>query len=209
MRTLIFSALLAFGSLMTHSAMADSLVAGKHYNVLANPVTTSQADKIEVVALFGYSCPYCYQLDPTLNEWKKDLPEDVSFVKMPAMFGGVWNLHGQMFYTLQALKADDSVHDAVFKAMHQQNRRLASLPEITAFVGTLGFDKDSFVKAWNSFGVKSQMERAKRQAIAFQVSGVPTLVVNGKYRFDIGMAGGLRETAEVADQLIAKERNAQ
>lgn len=209
MRTLIFSALLAFGSLMTHSAMADSLVAGKHYNVLANPVTTSQADKIEVVALFGYSCPYCYQLEPTLNEWKKDLPEDVSFVKMPAMFGGVWNLHGQMFYTLQALKADDSIHEAIFKGMHEQNRRLASLPEITAFVGNLGIDKDSFVKAWNSFGVKSQMERAKRQAIAFQVSGVPTLVVNGKYRFDIGMAGGLRETAEVADQLIAKERNAQ
>ncbi len=53
------------------------------------------------------------------------------------------------------------------------------------------------------------MEKAKRQAIAYQISGVPALVVNGKYRFDIGMAGGLRETTQVADLLIAKERTAQ
>lgn len=206
MRTLLFSALLALGSLTSQAAMADSLVAGQHYTVLANPATTTQADKIEVVALFGYSCPYCYQLEPTLNEWKKDLPDDVSFVRMPAMFGGIWNLHGQMFYTLQALKADDSIHDAIFKGMHEQKRRLASLPEITTFVSSLGIDKADFEKAWNSFGVKSQMERAKKQAVAYQVSGVPTLVINGKYRYDIGMAGGLRETAEVGNLLIAKER---
>ena len=209
MRTLFFSALLALGSLTANSALADSLVAGQHYAVLANPVATSQADKIEVVELFWYGCPHCYQLEPTISNWKKDLPDDVRFVKIPAMFGGIWNLHGQLFYTLQALKADDSVHDAVFIALHERNRRLASLPEITAFVEDLGIDKDSFTKTWNSFGVKSQLEKAKKLAIAYQISGVPALVVNGKYRFDIGMAGGLQETARVADLLIAKERNAQ
>lgn len=207
MRTLLFSALLALGSLTSQAAMADSLVAGQHYAVLANPVATSQADKIEVVELFWYGCPHCYQLEPTISEWKKDLPEDVNFVKVPAMFGGIWNLHGQMFYALQALKADDSAHEAVFKALHEQNRRLASLPEITTFVAGLGFDKADFEKAWNSFGVKSQLEKAKKLAVAYQVSGVPAMVVNGKYRFDIGMAGGLRETAEVANLLIAKERD--
>ena len=209
MRTLIFTALMALAGLTANTALAQQLVAGQHYSVLASPVATAQPEKIEVVALFWYGCPHCYQLEPTLNEWKKDLPDDVDYVKVPAMFGGVWNLHGQLFYTLQALKVDDPVHDAVFNALHQQNRRLASASEITSFVGTLGIDKDSFEKAWNSFGVKSQMEKAKRQAIAYQISGVPALVVNGKYRFDIGMAGGLRETTQVADLLIAKERTAQ
>lgn len=209
MRTLIFAALLSLGSLTAHTALAESLVAGQHYAVLANPVATSQADKIEVVELFWYGCPHCYQLEPTISNWKKDLPEDVNFVKIPAMFGGIWNLHGQLFYTLQALKADDSVHEAIFEALHERNRRLASLPEITAFVGGLGIDKEKFEKTWNSFGVKSQLEKAKKLAIAYQISGVPALVVNGKYRFDIGMAGGLQETAEVADLLVAKERSAQ
>jgi thiol:disulfide interchange protein DsbA len=34
------------------------------------------------------------------------------------------------------------------------------------------------------------------------------MVVNGKYRFDIGSSGGPEQTLQVADQLIAKERAA-
>ncbi len=45
--------------------------------------------------------------------------------------------------------------------------------------------------------------------MAYQISGVPTLVVNGKYRFDVGMAGGMQETVKVADALIEKERQAE
>lgn len=209
MRRLIFTALLTFTGLSANHALADSLVAGQHYNVLASPVATSNADKIEVVELFWYGCPHCYQLEPTLNEWQKTLPDDVNFIKLPAMFGGIWNLHGQLFLTLQSMKVDDSIHDEVFKALHERNRRLASLPEITSFLGGLGIDKNDFEKAWKSFAVKTQMEKAKKLAIAYQVSGVPAMVINGKYRFDIGMAGGLRETAQVADLLIEKERNQQ
>jgi len=52
------------------------------------------------------------------------------------------------------------------------------------------------------------MEKAKKLAMAYQITGVPVLVVNGKYRFDIGSAGGPTQALEVADQLIAKERAA-
>lgn len=207
MRKLFLAAALALGSL-TGTAMADSLIAGQHYAVLANPVSTAQPEKIEVVELFGYSCPYCYQLQPVMRDWETTVPEDVRVVRMPAMFGGIWNLYGQLFYTLEAIKADPAMHDAVFVALHEENRRLASLPEISSFVASKGVDKEAFEKAWNSFAVKSQMEKAKKLAIAYQVSGVPTLVVNGKYRFDIGMAGGMQETTRVADLLIAKERAA-
>ena len=209
MRTLLFTALIAVGSLTANTALSAPLVAGQHYATLANPVVTAEASKIEVVELFWYGCPSCYQLEPTIANWKKDLPDDVNFIKVPAMFGGIWNLHAQLFYTLQALKVDDSVHDAVFDALHERNRRLASPAEISDFAGTLGLDKAAFDKAWNSFGVKSQLEKAKKLAIAYQVSGVPSMVVNGKYRFDIGMAGGLQEVATVANQLIEQERNTQ
>ena len=33
-------------------------------------------------------------------------------------------------------------------------------------------------------------------------------IVNGKYRFDLGSAGGPQQTLQVADHLIAKEREA-
>ena len=34
----------------------------------------------------------------------------------------------------------------------------------------------------------------------------PALIVNGKYRFDLGTAGGADGALKVADELIAKER---
>ncbi|AKX47197.1 thiol:disulfide interchange protein [Thiopseudomonas alkaliphila] len=208
MRKLLLSSFLATSCLFGAQALAVEPVAGTNYVVLESPVAVSKKDQIEVVELFWYGCPHCYQLEPTLNPWVEQLPEDVNFVKMPAMFGGAWDVHGQLFYTLQALKVEQKVHDRVFDALHNKKQRLANAKEIASFLEADGIDQDTFNKTWNSFGVKSQMEKARQQAMAYQVQGVPALVINGKYRFDIGMAGGLTETTELADALIAQERQA-
>ena len=209
MRNLLMSAVLVGASLLGSTVFAQEAVEGRHYAVLSSPVPVAQPEKIEVVELFWYGCPHCYQLEATINPWSAALPEDVNFVRVPAMFGGIWNLHGQLFYTLENLKVDETVHNSIFNALHNQGRKLSSLNEITQFVATQGVDKDIFVKTWNSFSVKSQMEKAKKLAMAYQISGVPAVVINGKYRFDIGMAGGLQQTVDVADVLIEKERQAE
>lgn len=209
MRNLVMSAILVGASLFGSTVFAQELVEGRNYVTLSSPVPVVQPEKIEVVAVFGYSCPYCYQLESALTPWSKTLKEDVNFTRMPAMFGGVWNLYGQLFYTLETMQADEKVHHSVFNAIHNANRKLSSLNEITNFVAEQGVDKELFTKTWNSFSVKSQMEKAKKLAMAYQISGVPTLVVNGKYRFDVGMAGGMQETVEVADALIEKERQSE
>ncbi len=208
MRNLLMSAVLVGASLLGSTVFAQEAVEGRHYAVLSSPVPVAQPEKIEVVELFWYGCPHCYQLEATINPWSAALPEDVNFVRVPAMFGGIWNLHGQLFYTLENLKVDEAVHNSIFNALHNQGRKLSSMNEITQFVATQGVDKDTFVKTWNSFSVKSQMEKAKKLAVAYQISGVPAVVINGKYRFDIGMAGGLQQTVDVADALIEKERQA-
>ena len=208
MRNLLMSAVLVGASLLGSTVFAQEAVEGRHYAVLSSPVPVAQPEKIEVVELFWYGCPHCYQLEATINPWSAALPEDVNFVRVPAMFGGIWNLHGQLFYTLENLKVDEAVHSSIFNALHNQGRKLSSMNEITQFVATQGIDKDTFVKTWNSFSVKSQMEKAKKLAVAYQISGVPAVVINGKYRFDIGMAGGLQQTVDVADVLIEKERQA-
>ncbi|HCC60955.1 MAG TPA: thiol:disulfide interchange protein, partial [Pseudomonas sp.] len=56
--------------------------------------------------------------------------------------------------------------------------------------------------------VKSRAEQAKKLAMAYQITGVPVMIVNGKYRFDIGSAGGPERALDVADFLIEKERAA-
>ncbi|QEY59940.1 thiol:disulfide interchange protein DsbA/DsbL [Pseudomonas sp. C27(2019)] len=209
MRNLVLSAVLVGASLFGTTVFAQELVEGRNYVTLSSPVPVAQPEKIEVVAVFGYSCPYCYQLESALAPWSTTLSEDVNFMRMPAMFGGVWDLYGQLFYTLEAMQTDEKVHHSVFDAIHNGGRKLSSLNEITGFIAEQGVDKALFTKTWNSFSVKSQMEKAKKLAMAYQISSVPTLVVNGKYRFDIGMAGGMQETVGVADVLIEKERQSE
>ena len=208
MRNLILCAVMAGASLFGGAVHAAEIEADKQYVELKQPVPVAKPGKIEVVELFWYGCPHCYQFEPTINPWIKKLPDDVNFVRIPALFGGLWNIHGQTFITLESMKVEQQVHDAVFRAIHQDGRKLASLDEIADFLATQGVDRDSFVQTFNSFSVKGQMEKAKKLAMAYQISGVPVMIVNGKYRFDIMSAGGPEQTLQVADYLIDKERSA-
>lgn len=209
MRNLILSATLITASLFGFSAHAESIEAGRQYVELSKPVAVSKPGKIEVVELFWYGCGHCYRFESTINPWIETLPEDVNFVRIPAMFGGMWNVHGQLFITLEAMKAEHNVHAAVFDAIHVQGKKLATPEEMADFLAAEGIDKDAFLKTYNSFGVKSQVEKAKKLALAYQITGVPVMIVNGKYRFDIGSSGGPQQALQVADHLIAKERTAQ
>jgi len=208
MRNLIFTAVLAFASLFGLSAQAAEFEAGKQYTVLSTPVPVSQPGKIEVVELFWYGCPHCYAFEPSINPWIAKLPADVNFHRIPAMFGGIWNVHGQLFLTLDAMGVEHKVHTAVFDAIHKEGKKLATPEEMADFLAGQGVDKDKFLSTYDSFAIKGQIEKDKKLAMAYQISGVPTMVINGKYRFDIGSAGGPDKALELADFLIAKEREA-
>lgn len=209
MRNLILSAALvaasAFG--MTVQA-ADPVIAGKQYIELSNPVPVSKPGKIEVVELFWYGCPHCYHFEPVINPWVDKLPEDVNFKRVPAMFGGPWDAHGQMFLTLEAMGVEHKVHAAVFDAIQNQRKQLTKPDDMAEFLATQGVDKDKFLSTFNSFAIRGQVNQAKELAKKYEITGVPSMVVNGKYRFDLGTAEGPEGVLNVADQLIAKERAA-
>lgn len=211
MRNLIFGAFLVVASAMGVTAQAADvpLEAGKTYVELSSPVAVAEPGKIEVVEMFWYGCPHCYAFEPTINPWVEKLPADVNFVRIPAMFGGAWDAHGQLFLTLQAMGVEHTVHEAVFNAIQKEHKPLIKPEDMADFVATQGVDKEKFLQTFNSFAIKGQITKAKELAKKYEISGVPTMIVNGKYRFDLGTAGGAEQTLNVADQLIAKERAGQ
>lgn len=210
MRKLILSAALVAASVFGMAAVqaAEPATAGKEYIELSNPVPVSEPGKIEVVELFWYGCPHCYHFEPTINPWAEKLPKDVNFKRVPAMFGGPWDKHGQMFLTLEAMGVEHNVHNAVFDAIQNKRMKLMEPEEMADFLATQGVDKDKFLATYNSFAIQGQVKQAKELAKKYEITGVPSLVVNGKYRFDLGTAGGPEGVLNVADQLIAKERAA-
>jgi thiol:disulfide interchange protein DsbA len=179
-----------------------------HYVELPNPAPTQDPDKIEVAELFWYGCPHCYSFQPTLDDWSKTLPDDVNFRPVPAMFGGQWNVHGQLFYTLQSLGKLEETHSAVFNAIHKQHNRLADEDAMIEFLAPYGISEEEFQRAWSSFGVKSKMSQATTLARDYRASGVPCLIVNGKYRIEGSMAGSFENMIKIAEYLVEQERQA-
>ncbi len=188
--------------------MAEDYVAGQHYQVLANPVPTLNADKIEVVELFWYGCPHCFKFEPLLDKWSATLADDVDFSHSPAMWNERMTTHAKIFYTAEVLGVQDKAHNAVFTTMNVENKKLLDEDEIAALFATFGVSKKDFSKAFNSFGVSSSTRQADARARGYKITGTPEMVVNGKYRISGSTAGSQAKMLDVANYLIEKERQA-
>ena len=206
LRLLSGVAFLAAGLLaaLTH---AQAYEEGVHYERL--PAAVYADAPLEVTEVFSYACIHCYTFDPLLEHWVGKLPDDVSFRRMPAVFNSAWEVLARLFYVAELLKVSEKMHTPIFQALHERNLDLLA-PEVAAafFAETAGVDEAAFHEALASFAVQTRVQRAVAALRAYRVSGVPTLVVNGKYRIDSQDAGGYEGMLKVADHLLEAERAA-
>ncbi len=191
-------------ALFSVSAQAE-YEAGVHYFELPTPVVVSTKG-IEVTEYFSYGCNHCYQFEPILAAWVATLPEDVTFTRTPAMWNQGYTLLAQTYYTLLAMDLLDKMHLEIFNAIHLKRRNIRSPEDMAEFLSELGVDPLAFVKVFNSFGVTSSLRMADARGRAYRATGVPTLIVQGKYRIEAGSAGSTQEMLKVAEYLIDLER---
>jgi thiol:disulfide interchange protein DsbA len=195
-------------AMVSYQASAEQWVEGVNYKVLKYPVKTSDPKKIEVVEEFWYGCPHCYHLLPLITPWAKQLPKDVDFKLLPAAFSKIWKLHAQTFYTAKALGVEEKLHQKIFDALARDHQRLFDEDSMADFFAKQGVNKENFKNAFNSFGVKVKLDEAIKRAKQYRITGVPTLIVNGKYTITASEAGSQENMLKVADYLIEKERKA-
>jgi thiol:disulfide interchange protein DsbA len=187
---------------------ATTYVAGTHYDLISPPVRSVSPDKIEVAEFFWYGCIHCYDFELVLEPWKKTLPDDVSFRGIPAVWAEPMKLHAQAYYAAEALGVLDTMHPVLFQAMNVDGKKLTSQAEIAALFMANGVSEMAFNKAFNSFGVNSQVNQAIATAKAAKLKGTPALMVNGKYYINQQKAGSQADMLKVVDFLIEKERAA-
>ena len=181
---------------------------GVNYKRIANPQPTSTADKIEVLELFWYGCPHCYQIEPEVEVWLKSKPDDVEFVRMPAVLGPSWELLARAYYTADLLDAIDKIHKPLFERLHKARKRIRNADELKAFFVEQGVSAEDFDNTFSSFAVITKTNRAKQARNMYGITGVPALVVNGKYLVTAELAGGNKQMLDVVDYLVAQERSA-
>lgn len=188
------------------SVQTDQYEEGTHYVELPVPIKTKNAAKVEVTEYFSYGCNHCYAFDPLLKAWESQLSADVEFTRTPAIWNKTYQLFAQTYYTALALKVGEKIHAPLFDAIHRERRRLNDPKLIAEFFGEYGVDPEDFARTFSSFGVRASTQQAEAKGRAFRSSGVPALIVNGKYRIEGSMAGGNTEMIRVANFLIEKER---
>ncbi|MDH5502278.1 MAG: DsbA family protein [Gammaproteobacteria bacterium] len=185
---------------------------GTHFTRLVpTQPTVGGADKIEVAEIFMYSCPHCYDLETHINKWAETISPNVRFVRIPAVFNQAAQLHAQLYYTevflakTGALKDQTAFREMVFEEFHRKGNRLTSQAAIQRVFARAGVSEEDFNRVWNSFEVNQAMRVAADLARRYNVTSVPMVVVNGKYRTDTASAGGYPKLMEVIDELTARE----
>ncbi|MCC6917138.1 thiol:disulfide interchange protein DsbA/DsbL [Nitrosomonas sp.] len=190
----------------TLTARAE-IVEGKDYTVLSAPQPTdSDAQHVEVIEFFWYGCPHCNDLHPYLDRWLENKPADVEFHFVPAVFRNNWVPAAKTFYALESLGLTQTLHDRIYHAIHREKMDLSKESALFDWIGKQGVDRDKFIGAYNSFTVQNQANRAAQMTRQYKLTGVPALVVGGRY-VTSGKAGGLpQDTVSVLNQLIEKVR---
>jgi thiol:disulfide interchange protein DsbA len=209
MKKMIKAILILAASLLPLAAIATPLayVEGVHYKPTTQRIATSDEKVVEVIELFSYSCPHCFNLDPQVDEWEKTLPANVTFSRVPAIFRDSWLQLARVFYAAEATGDLEKLHSVIFSAIHVEKRRLETEDQLLDFVAEQGIDRDMFAKTMNSFSVKGKVKKALLLSQTSGITGVPAMMVNGKYIVDAPMAGGMPEMLKVVDFLVQQESN--
>ena len=203
-----WSTLLAAGMLIlayTPLTQAQKYEEGVHYNTLAQALPVQTGDKIEVLELFWYHCPHCFALEPALEHWlEKLIPENAEYVRMPGIFRRSTIFDARVFFTLEALGIVNKMHADVYQEIHVRKNPFRELADLNGLLQKYGISESDFEAAFNSFAVDTKTKHAQKMFERYQATGVPTIVVDGKYRATASTAGGQTQLMELTNFLVAK-----
>jgi len=188
------------------ASAAIELQQGVNYKLLQPVQPTNVAPgKVEVVEVFWYACGHCYLLEPKLEAWnRKGRPANAELVRLPATWNNVLKTHARLYYTMELL-GKHNLNPEIWREINAKGNRLDSPEKIESFFTSRGVSKADFQRTFASFAMDSKVAKAEDLNRRYKITGTPTIVVNGKYVTDVGMAGGEDKLFEVVNALVAKE----
>ncbi len=189
------------------SQSTASFIEGKHYRVLPQQQPTTTETAIEVVEAFSYMCPHCFTFQPHLHGWLQS-QQDVELVRMPVALGHIkWLSTAKAYYVAEAMGILDQTHMPMFETIHRLRTDLSDPGKQAEFFKTYGITAEDYNKALTSFAVDTRIKRSRAMARNYQISGTPTVIINGRYITSPLMAGSMENAVEVIDMLVNMERD--
>jgi thiol:disulfide interchange protein DsbA len=183
-------------------AQGKEPVEGTQYTLVRPPQPAESGGRIEVLEFFQYSCPHCYRFTPPLESWIKRQGSAIDYKRVPVNWDGSTLPHTKIYFTLEQLNRLD-LHEAVFKAIQVDRRRLVDPNEIADFMAAQGIDRKQWLDNYNSFSVNTKAARAGQVWRAYKIDGTPAVAIDGKYMVQL-QRDGVPATLAIMDALVVK-----
>ncbi|MGD8841880.1 MAG: thiol:disulfide interchange protein DsbA/DsbL [Gammaproteobacteria bacterium] len=198
--------LLPYGQSLWADTPTDRFTEGAQYQRIDPPwPLTGHTDRIEVVEMFLYACPHCYEMEPAMRKWLEDKP-DVEFLRVPAIAGPSWADQARAFYMIEQLKGREQMHQALFKAIHEHGKEVYNEYAVVDFLVSQGVDRDKAIALYRSPETAAGVNKARIDTVKYGLRGVPAVIVNGEFKTAPFFVHNQAEMFEVLDSLLEKER---
>ncbi len=137
--------------------------------------------RIVIVEFADFECPHCAIMRGTLETIAKQFPNDVAIYFKQFPLGHNAHSHPASRATLAAHRQGRfwQMHDLIFA-----NQGQLSPQRFVEFATELGLNVDKFKKDIEDPAIYAQIERDKKEAIAANLTGTPTIYVNGRLYLD-------------------------
>lgn len=206
-RSILVAALLClFVQQVPAESTADRFVEGSQYQRIEPPAPLGDhKGKVEVVEMFFYACPHCYELEPKLKKWLEDKPY-VEFHRVPAIAGPNWVDQARAYYMIQALGEPAGMDEALFKAIQVDGKQIYNEYGVLEFFTSQGVDRNKAYNLYYSPEVAASTSEARIMTVKYGLRGVPAVIVNGKFVTAPYFVHSQEEMLEVLDSLVQKEK---
>ncbi|MBF0308433.1 MAG: thiol:disulfide interchange protein DsbA/DsbL [Magnetococcales bacterium] len=201
---LFFGALLVWAVPVVPPATAAELKAGEDYELVQPPVPSAEG-KAEIVEVFNFTCPHCFNLHPSFEEWARKNRERFLVRSLPIFWGNQTDLPLRAYFAATYLGQGEAMQNAIFRLHFEESGDIEKMEELLRLAKSLKLDPGTFQAHMQSFGVTAKVNQAKNQAKEWGVRSTPTLVINGRYRVTPVMSkGDLFRMFQVIEELAQR-----
>ena len=142
--------------------------------------TNAPLNTVEVVEFFSYTCPHCAHFAPKLTAWRAQQPDNVRLIYLPVSWRADMLAPQRLYFTLAQLNRLD-LHEQVFADWNNDPNSLATDAAVLNWALRQGFDQKIWQRTYNSAATSRQVRATQQAFRRFELQGVPSVVVNGRY----------------------------
>ena len=177
-----------------------------HYKVIPG---AELSPKKEVREFFSFFCGHCFQFLPIITRIEQALPEDAYFVGNPVHYlgGSMGMMTVKAYATAVSLQIAEPFTQLLTHKIFEENKIPQSEDDLMKVFEELGIPNEKIKAQFNSFPVNTMATQYTQLTADKKISGVPSVVINGKYLIVASSVSGEPEYFALVQYLLSKDND--